>query len=102
MTASRRIAAMLKRRGRPMMLRRRVGTTATFTEAVMVGISRKYLPEELVGGLIQGDREIIIGTDTEAIGEPKKGDTVDGGTVQFVDVKYDVSTVIAYILTVRG
>jgi hypothetical protein len=101
MTTSARIESMLRRRGRAMVLKRRVGTTAAFTEVSLYGVSRKYAPEELVGGIIQGDREIIIGL-AGAFGEPKKNDSIDGGTVQFVDLKYDASAVIAYILTVRG
>lgn len=101
MTTSSRTEAMLKRRGRTMVLKRRIGTGATFTEAALYGVSRAYRPEELVGGIIQGDREIVIGSPGE-FGVPKKNDSIDGGTVQAVDAKYDAATVVAYILTVRG
>lgn len=101
MTTSARIESLLLRRGRAMTLKRRIGTTSTFTEANLFGVSRSYRPEELVGGLQQGDREIVIGN-TGAFGTPKKNDSIDGGTVQAVDIKYDASTAVAYILTVRG
>jgi hypothetical protein len=101
MTTAGRIAAMLLRRGRQMTMKRRVGTTSAFTEVNLFGVSRKYLPEELVGGLQQGDREIII-CDAGALGDPQKGDVIDGSTVQAVDEKYSGPLVVAYVLTVRG
>lgn len=101
MTTSARVESMLRRRGRAMTLKRRVGTTSTFTEVALYGASRTYRPEELVGGLQQGDREIVIGS-TGEFGAPKKNDVIDGGTVQAVDTKYDAAVAVAYVMTVRG
>lgn len=101
MTVSSRIESMLRRQGRAMTLKRRIGTTSTFTEVALYGVSRTYRPEELVGGLQQGDRELVIGK-TGEFGTPKKNDAIDGGTVQAVDAKYVADTVVSYILTVRG
>lgn len=105
-----RILEMLERRGRNLTLRRRVGTTAAFTDVSPRGYSRGFKAEELVGGIIQGDREVVI-SDAEIAagnwpGPPRKGDVVviDGtsATVQGVLTMYDGTERAAHILWVRG
>jgi hypothetical protein len=105
-----RIIDMLERRGRNLVLRRRVGTTTTFREVSPRGYWRGYKPQELVGGITQGDQEVVIGNAEIAAeswpGPPKRGDIVvlDGlqATVQAATPMYDSAAVIAHILWVRG
>lgn len=110
MTTTARIIEMLERRGRPLTLRRRIGTTNAFTDVAPRGYSRGFKAEELVGGIIQGDREIVIAqaeiTAASWPGPPKKGDitVLDGvtATVQGVLTMYDGASPAAHILWVRG
>lgn len=108
-TASR-ILDMLQRRGRDLTLRRRIGTTNSFTDCAPRGVKRGYRPEELVGGIVQGDSEIIIGNAEISAaswpGPPRKGDlaVMDGvtSTVQAATPFHDGAVPIAFILWVRG
>jgi hypothetical protein len=105
-----RILEMLDRRGRALSLRRRVGTTSAFTDCAPRGYSRGFRTEELVGGIAQGDREVVIANaEIDAAswpGPPRKGDLVvaDGATltVQGVLTMYDGPDRAAHILWVRG
>jgi len=109
-TTAARIIDMLERRGRFMSLRRRVGTTATFTEVAVRGVARGYRPEELVGSIAQGDREVIISNaEIEAAGwpgPPRRGDiiVIDGvtTTVQAPDTRRLLAETVGHILQVRG
>lgn len=101
---------MLARNGRAMTLRRRVGTTAAFTDVTVVGRLRDFSPEQLVGGVMQGDAEAVIdaGPVLAAAGfaPPRKGDllVVDGRTwaVQGCQPRAIGAQVVAYDLWVRG
>jgi hypothetical protein len=105
-----RIVDMLDRRGRFMSLRRRIGTTNTFTEVAVRGLSANYPPEELVGGIVQGDRKVIISNaEIDAAswpGPPRRGDilVIDGisTTVQAPDNRVLLSTTVGHVLQVRG
>jgi len=50
----------IARYGQSMMLRRRVGTTNAFTDVSVKGVARAYQPNELLGGLQQGDQRVVI------------------------------------------
>jgi hypothetical protein len=105
-----RVLDALHRRGRNLTLRRRVGTTSAFTDCAPRGYDRGFKATELVGGIIQGDREVVIGN-AEIVaaswpGPPRKGDVVviDGGsvTVQAARPMYVGTDIAAHILWVRG
>jgi hypothetical protein len=108
--AAAKIALALSRYGRNMTLRRRTGTTSTFTDVTVKGVARGYQPNELLGGLAQGDRTVTISNAEIATaswpGPPKRGDflTLDGvqTAVQGVETKYLANTVLAHVLWVRG
>jgi len=51
---------MLRRYGRDMTLRRRLGTGTTFSSASTLGVLSSYGPDQLVGGIVQGDARIIL------------------------------------------
>ena len=105
------IAVALRRYGRDMKLRRRIGATAVFQEVTVKGISRGFKPDELVGALQQGDRQITI-SNSEILaqsaytGPPRKGDfiVVDGTTtaIQGSEPKYLGNTILAHVIWVRG
>lgn len=105
-----RILDMLERRGRDISLRRRVGTSNTFTDCSPRAVPSGYQAEELVGGIIQGDRKVVVEhaglVDAGWPQPPRKGDIVviDGwtATVQTTLPMYDGPAVACYILTVRG
>lgn len=108
-TASR-VRDALERKGRNLTLRRRVGTTSAFTDVSPKGYDRGFRAQELLGGIIQGDREVVIGnTEIAAASWPvpvRKGDVVvmDGvtATVQGARAMYDGTEIAAHILWVRG
>ena len=99
-------AASLRRAGRLMELKRRVGTTSAFTACQVYGKDRGYQPAELAGGVVQGDRKIRIAqADIAAAGwpgPPKKGDVLDGGAVQGAQPLYDRGAVVGFVVWVRG
>jgi hypothetical protein len=108
-TASR-IIDMLERRGRPAPLRRRVGTTSSFTDVTVTAVSAGYLPQELIGTIQQGDRKTVISNkEIDAAswpGPPRKGDLLvidsQSTTVQVATPMYDKTRIVAYIIQVRG
>jgi hypothetical protein len=90
-----------------MLLRRRVGTSTTaFTDAPVHGKSIGYRPEELVGGVVQGDRRVKISQlDIAAAGwpgPPRKNDVLDGGAVQGAEPLYDGAELVGFTCWVRG
>jgi hypothetical protein len=99
-----RFLAALVRQGRAMTLKRRVGTTTAFTSLTVHGRSRTYRPEELTGGVAQGDRRIRISALELATwdGAPQKNDLLDGAAVQGADALYDGETLVGYVVWVRG
>lgn len=107
---TKRILEMLERRGRNLSLRRRVGTTNSFTDVSPRGYRRGYRANELIGGIVQGDYEVVIGNAEISAaswpGPPRKGDIVvlDGmtATVQGCQTMYDGAERCAHILWMRG
>jgi hypothetical protein len=105
-----RILEMLQRRGRSLTLRRRVGTTSAFSDVSPRGYRRGFKANELIGGIIQGDFEVVMANSEISAaswaGPPRKGDIVviDGLTVtaQAVQTFYDGAAACAHILWVRG
>ncbi|PWC69103.1 hypothetical protein TSH7_01265 [Azospirillum sp. TSH7] len=106
MSAYDRFAASLRRAGRQMSLKRRVGTTNAFTECTVYGKARFYQPTELIGLVKQGDRRIRIAQSDIAAaswpGPPKVGDLLDGGAVQGAEHLYDGETLVGFVVWVRG
>lgn len=106
MSAAARILASLKRAGRPMSIKRRIGTGSTFTEATVHGRDRGYQAQELTGGVIQGDRRIRISEiELQAASwpsPPKKGDFLDGAAVQGVQALHDGAELVGFVVWVRG
>lgn len=104
------IATALRKYGRTMKLRRRIGTTTSYNDVDVKGTDRGYKPDEIAGLLQQGDRRITI-SNAEIVaaswpGPPRKGDflVVDGVStaVQGGEAKYLGTTVLAHVLWVRG
>lgn len=105
-----RAAAELARIGEPMTLRRRQGTTGTFTVVSVAGVLRDFEPDELSGSIRQGDAEITIAhKPLDAAGwpaPPRNGDFIDvaGRTwaVQGALPKSMGGVMAAWVLWVRG
>jgi hypothetical protein len=105
-----RVLDALERKGRTISLRRRIGTSNSFTEVSPLGYDRGYKAQELLGGIVQGDREVVIGNaEIAAASWPapvRKGDVVvmDGvtATVQGARSMYVGTVPAAHILWVRG
>jgi hypothetical protein len=101
---------ILARYGRAMTLRRRVGTGATFTDIAVTATLRDFSPEQLVGGVMQGDAEAVVGAThvlaVAGFAPPRKGDLLvaDGRTWAVLGCKPRAvaSTVVAYDLWIRG
>jgi len=70
----------VSRYGQAMVLRRRIGTTNAFTDVSVKGVPRAYQPNELLGGLQQGDQRVVISSkEIRAAGwpaPPQAGDLV--------------------------
>jgi hypothetical protein len=97
---------MMRLYGRPMTLRRRVGTSAVFDQVDVRGTLRGYSAQELQGGVLQGDAQVVLDAATGALGSPKRGDflVVDGRTwaVQGAIPRAVGATVVGYDVWVRG
>lgn len=105
------INTALRKYGRPMTLRRRIGTTNTYHEVVVRGVPEGYKPAELLGGLQQGDRSVTIGhgelaSQVAFAPPPKKGDflVIDGAStaIQGVETVYLGASILAHVIWVRG
>jgi hypothetical protein len=110
-SAGAKITGALRKYGRSMKLRRRIGTTSSYQDVDVYGVSRGYKPAELIGGLQQGDRSVTIGNDEIAAQStfappPRKGDflVLDGTTtaVQGVETQRLGGEILAHVLWVRG
>lgn len=92
--------------GRPMELKRRIGTTSTFTTCIVYGKDNGYQPTELIGGVVQGDRHIRIAqADILAAnwpGPPKKNDYLDNGVIQGAQPLYEKAELLGFVCWVRG
>jgi hypothetical protein len=102
-------ARMLARYGRPMTLRRRTGSTTSFTEAAANGVLHQFSPEELSGDILHGDARIILDAAPVIAADldpPRKGDHVvaDGRTWQVLGAMVGIvrESPCAYELHVRG
>lgn len=111
MSAASKVAKAVRKYGRTMLLRRRVGTTSSYTDVPVRAISEGYKPDELVGGLQQGDRHVTFTNDelskqSAFVGPPKKGDfiVVDGvqTAIQGVETMRLGDDVLAHVAWVRG
>lgn len=97
---------MLARNGRPMVLKRRIGTSYDFAEATVQGFMTAYSPEEITGLLMQGDARVVIAPVAGALATPAANDVlvVDGfdWTVMGATPRHVGSTLDGWTLWVRG
>ena len=108
---------MLKKHGREMILRRRIGTSNEWREQAVKGFSVAFGPEQLTGAVVQGDRRIRLspldlagwpGPPPEGIHPtqwPDKivaGDQLDGANVQGAELRYDGDQPAVWVVWVRG
>lgn len=99
----------IARHGQPITLRR-VVANAPAIEATLYGFVRGYRPDELVGGIQQGDTEVVLSPSRlKAAGwmsDPKRLDKVIvAGRIRNVENAVPIyirGTVVRYNLQVRG
>ena len=106
-----RLAAIIARYGQPVTLQRTTGTTPQVRfEVVCRAIVRGYEPTQLIGGITQGDRSVIV-TNTEIAraqwpGPPRVNDkcVIDGRqtNIQACDVRRLHNDIVLYLIQVRG
>jgi hypothetical protein len=104
------LQAALAGAGSIVVLRRPANGSGIDIDVSVLAAIRGYQPHELIGGIIQGDRQVVMGnTEIEAAGwplPPKKNDVVivRGKTMKVIEV--DIvevdSTIVRYNLQVRG
>jgi len=105
-----RIRSAIERRGQSLLLRRVTGTQQVSVDVAVKGMVRGYHAQELIGGIIQGDREVIISNkeiaDRQWGGPPRKDDRVQIAgkfvNVQAVDTVYLRDEIAQHVLSVRG
>lgn len=108
---------MLKKHGRAMILRRRIGTSNEWREQSVKGFSVAFGPEQLTGAVVQGDRRIRISPldvgDWPGPPPPNvhpsqwpnaivAGDQLDGANVQGAELRYDGENPSVWVVWVRG
>jgi hypothetical protein len=99
---------LIARNGRAMTLRRRQAVTTTFTDVATRGVLLAYSPDEITGGVIQGDARVIVEAPAivAAFTAPLKGDylVIDGKAwlVQGAHARNVAGTVAAFEVWVRG
>lgn len=89
---------------------RRVQTGVAPIEVQPIAVVRGYVPHEMLGGIVQGDRQVTITNDEIAAAgwpaPPRKGDQVviDGkaATVQGVNTTTLRGAIAKHVLHVRG
>jgi hypothetical protein len=104
------VPRLIARFGRPATLRRRQAMTTTFTEIAVTGWLRSFSPEEITGGVMNGDAEMTINAApvlaSAGFAPPVKGDfvAIDGKNwaVLGCNPLMVASTAVAYALHVRG
>ena len=111
MTAAAKVAAALTKYGRPMTLKRLVGTGPTTTDVTVYGVTQGFKPEEFSGDVIWGDQRVQI-SDVEIAaaawpGPPRKGDkiVIDGRAWVLranAETKFLGDQALAHVLHVRG
>ena len=96
--------------GRPIVLRRVTGTRQVPIDVTVAAIVSGYQPQQLVGAVAEGDRQVIIGNATilrrKWPGPPRRNDKaiIDGVTVNVQDCdSLDVAgEIVRYNMHVRG
>lgn len=93
----------LLKSGRSMVFRRQTGINpVTFSDTIALGFLRSFRPEEIAGGIQQGDAQVLTLTDVT----PRAGDRVviEAKTWQVIGVTpvYNAAELIGYSLWVRG
>lgn len=100
----------ITKRARPMTLRRMTSTPNVYISITVAGVKWSYRPDQLVGGVLQGDAQVEILNDEIFLkswpGPPRRGDTmvIDGRTwtVQGNDALYEDVNPIGHSVWVRG
>lgn len=100
----------LRRAGRPMILRRRKGTSAEWYEVVVRGKTTDFQPTEIIGGVAAGDKRVRLAALDLPEGwagstqyAPKKGDSLDGAILQGpAEPLYDGETIVGFKCWTRG
>lgn len=104
------VGDMIQRYGRPITLRRLAPNGIRF-DVTVTAIVRNYAPTELVGGIAQGDRKVIISNREierrQWPGPPRDGDQciIDGKTTTLKAAPATVKIgddIIKHTLQVRG
>lgn len=101
------VGRMVARNGRPMTLRRRVGTGSTFTTADVTGFMVSFSPQEVAGLVQQGDARVTITPNVgTTLAAPRENDSllVDGKAwrVMGAQALYAGTTLAGWRLWVRG
>ena len=106
-----RFATLISQFGQPVTFQRTTGTTTQVRhEVVCQAIVRGYEPVQLIGSIIQGDRQVTISNIEIAAaqwpGPPRSGDrcVIDGRTtnIQSCDIRKLRDDIVLHIIQVRG
>ncbi len=106
-----RIQAMIDRAGQTVILRRITGTTTQVWYDVVAKASvRGYRPDELIGPVQQGDREVIMAPQAMVLAgwplPPRRNDKaiIDGvvTNVENVEIRHFREEIAFYVLRCRG
>jgi hypothetical protein len=106
-----RIAALISQFGQPVTLQRMSGTTTQIRhDVVCQAIVRGYEPVQLIGSIIQGDRQVTTTNaeiaDAQWPGPPRSGDrcVIDGRTttIQACDIRRLRNEIVLHLIQVRG
>ena len=103
-----RIAALIAQFGQPVTLQRLTGTIRH--EVVCQAIVRGYEPVQLIGNIIQGDRQVAISNaeiaDAQWPGPPRANDrcVIDGRTTTILacDTRRLRNEIVLHLIQVRG
>ena len=107
MSIPRAVLRVVSRNGRPMTLRRRVGTAlTTFTSVAVTGFLVSYSAGEVVGLIQQGDARVTIGPDVGTLTAPRDNDSllIDGKPWRVMGAQplYHGAALAGWRLWVRG
>jgi hypothetical protein len=100
-------ARLLTRHGRAMTLRRRTGTSESFTEVTIYGFAVSYSAQDIAGHIQQGDARVTLAPNAGALTAPRDGDflVIDGAHWAFVgppEAVYVGSDLSAWRAHIRG